>query len=131
VTQIVIYACASKNPALNTPANTTPQEHFQQNLTGPDGGLMSRLTEWRVNLKTGVVTEKLLVPRNFTADMPRINENYTGLRNKYGYGLVTNTELTVREGMPLHTEIVKYYLPDSENTQVRKGAFVPISERSH
>lgn len=119
VPQIVIYGCASKNPALSVPPDQSASEYFAEHLGGPDGGLKARLTEWRVNLKTGAVSEKMLTPLDFSADMPRINDNYAGFRNRFGYGLVTDTDATVREGMPLHTCIVKYYLPDETNAQVR------------
>ncbi|GAQ83160.1 hypothetical protein KFL_001380020 [Klebsormidium nitens] len=116
--EIVLYGCASKNPALSTPPDQSASEWFAEHLGKPDGGLKARLTEWRINLKTGGVTEKMLTPLDFSADMPRINDNYAGFRNRFGYGLVTDTDATVREGMPLHTSIVKYYLPDEKNAQV-------------
>ncbi|MDJ0844221.1 carotenoid oxygenase family protein [Crocosphaera sp.] len=41
------------------------------------------LHEWRFNLKTGEVTEQSLC--NVPSEFPRINEQYTGRKNRYGY----------------------------------------------
>ena len=62
-----------------------------------------RLHQWRFNLNTGTVTETML--DDVAADFPRINENFLGRANRYGY-----TGRMTGGSMPLFDGIVKYDL---------------------
>lgn len=45
---------------------------------------LPKMYQWRLNMKTGDVAEKLLDP-DWGSEFPRINENYMGIRNQYSY----------------------------------------------
>lgn len=45
---------------------------------------LPRMYQWRLNMKTGDVAERLL-DADWGSEFPRINENYMGLRNQYSY----------------------------------------------
>lgn len=58
---------------------------FNPNTTSEDASFLSRVYEWRLNMKNGEVREQYLTDTSFSMDFPMINENYSGVRNKYGY----------------------------------------------
>lgn len=60
-----------------------------------------RLHQWRFNLNTGTISETRL--DDIASDFPRINENFLGRRNRYGY-----TARMTGDSMPLFDGLVKY-----------------------
>lgn len=63
-----------------------------------DGLLFARAFEWRLNMLTGEVKEKYLTGTEFALDFPFINEMFTGLRNKYGYAQVVDSDASSTAG---------------------------------
>ncbi len=62
-----------------------------------------RLHQWRFNLNTGTISETRL--DSVASDFPRVNENFLGRANRYGY-----TGRMIQSSMPLFDGIVKYDL---------------------
>ncbi|KAF6152225.1 hypothetical protein GIB67_005879 [Kingdonia uniflora] len=62
-----------------------------QNRSIEDGYLFARCHEWRLNIKTGEVKERYLTGTKFSMDFPVINEEFHGIRNKYGYTQVIDS----------------------------------------
>ncbi|KAM3735674.1 hypothetical protein ACB098_10G104500 [Castanea mollissima] len=61
------------------------------NSSQEDGLLFSRCYEWRLDMQTGEVRERNLTGTEFSMDFPMINENFTGINNKYGYTQVIDS----------------------------------------
>ena len=91
--EVVLEAC--RTPKMQPLTDDRPDE-----LTVAD---MPRMYQWRLNMKTGEVTEKLLDP-DHGSEFPRINENYMGLRNQYSYNGRMRPEVQGFDG------IIKYDL---------------------
>jgi carotenoid cleavage dioxygenase-like enzyme len=74
--EVVLYACRLRG----FPAELTPPEQMSAAESKAYGAVLYR---WRLDLKTGKVTEGPLdeVP----ADFPRINETQTGRKTRFGY----------------------------------------------
>ena len=72
--EVVLEAC--RTPKMQALTDGRPDD-----VTVED---MPRMYQWRMNMKTGEVTEKLL-DADWGSEFPRINENYMGLRNQYSY----------------------------------------------
>ncbi len=72
--EVVLEAC--RTPKMTALTDARPDDIQVSDLP--------RLYQWRLNMKTGEVTEKLLDP-DWGSEFPRINENYMGLRNQYSY----------------------------------------------
>jgi carotenoid cleavage dioxygenase len=84
------------------------------------------LHQWRFSLHTGEVKEKRL--SDIACEFPRINENYTGRKNRYGYAGKSKLG-----DMPLFDGLVKFDL-ETGQTQIHsfetgcyggEGVFVP------
>jgi carotenoid cleavage dioxygenase-like enzyme len=72
--EVVLEACRS--PRMGSLTDERPDEVNVADLP--------RLYQWRMNMKTGEVAEKLL-DAEWGSEFPRINENYMGIRNQYSY----------------------------------------------
>ncbi|CAA2994053.1 carotenoid 9,10(9, 10)-cleavage dioxygenase 1-like [Olea europaea subsp. europaea] len=77
-----------------------------------DGLLFARAFEWRLNMLTGEVKEKYLTGTEFALDFPFINEMFTGLRNKYGYAQVVDSDASSTAGMPKFGGLAKLCLEE-------------------
>ncbi len=77
---------------------------------------LPRLYQWRLNMKTGDVTEKLL-DENWGSEFPRINENYMGLRNQYSY----NARMPQTSGGLGFDGIIKYDLVNETDQHFAYG----------
>lgn len=55
------------------------------------GYLFTCLYEWRLNMLSGEVEERNLTGTEFSMDFPFINEEFTGLKHKYGYTQVIDS----------------------------------------
>ena len=76
---------------------------------------MPHLYQWRMNLKTGKVTEKML-DSDWGSEFPRINENYIGRRNRYSYNArIGNTTGGMFDG------IIKYDLVNGTSQHFAYG----------
>ena len=74
-----------------------------------------RLHQWRFNLNTGTVCETKI--DSVASDFPRINENFLGRANRYGY-----TGRMTGGSMPLFDGIVKYDLNTNKSQTHEFGA---------
>lgn len=70
-------------------------EDFDPSL---DGILFSRPYEWRLNLGSGIASEGYITSEDVAMDFPVINENFTGIINKYGYAQVVDSVATSKTG---------------------------------
>ncbi|XP_077228534.1 carotenoid 9,10(9',10')-cleavage dioxygenase 1-like isoform X4 [Tasmannia lanceolata] len=80
-----------------------------------DGFLFSRLYEWRLNMKTGVARERNLTGTEFSMDFPMINNNFTGLHNKYGYTQVVDSIASSSCGMSKYGGLAKLHFDEQDN----------------
>ncbi|XP_057727990.1 carotenoid 9,10(9',10')-cleavage dioxygenase 1-like [Arachis stenosperma] len=82
------------------------------------GSLTNQLYEMRFNMKSGQASQKKLSEP--TVDFPRVNESYTGRKQRYVYG-------TILSSMAKITGIVKFDLhsePESGKTKLEVGGNV-------
>ncbi|KAD2015374.1 hypothetical protein E3N88_42023 [Mikania micrantha] len=79
-----------------------------------DESFFSQAYEWRLNMKTGEVKERFLTGKSYSMDFPMINENFTGLRNKYGYAQIVDLDASSLSGMPKYRGLVKLHLGDNK-----------------
>ena len=56
-----------------------------------EGYLFVRVYEWRLNMETGDVKERNLTGTDFAMEFPIINEDFTGVKHKYGYTQVVDS----------------------------------------
>jgi carotenoid cleavage dioxygenase-like enzyme len=104
--EVVLEACRSdKTDVLG--ADTT---------TEADPGDVPKLHQWRMNTKTGEVTEKSL-DAGWGSEFPRINENYMGLRNQYSY----NARIPQEPNGLGFDGIIKYDLVNETNQHFEYG----------
>ncbi|XP_025012666.1 carotenoid 9,10(9',10')-cleavage dioxygenase 1 isoform X2 [Ricinus communis] len=85
------------------------------NSSNEVGLSFSRCHEWRLNMQTGEVKEKYLTGTEFSMDFPIINADFTGLRNKYGYTQVVDSEASYVSGMAKYGGLAKLYFEEGEN----------------
>ncbi|XP_077232111.1 carotenoid 9,10(9',10')-cleavage dioxygenase 1-like [Tasmannia lanceolata] len=85
-------------------------DHFTE-----DGFLFSRLYEWRLNMETGVVKEENITGTEFSMDFPMINDNFTGLHNKYGYTQVVDSIASSSCGLSKYGGLAKLHLDEQDN----------------
>ena len=72
--EVVLEAC--RTPKMQALTDARPEDVQVTDLP--------RMYQWRMNMKTGEVVERLL-DAEWGSEFPRINENYMGLRNQYSY----------------------------------------------
>lgn len=72
-----------------------------------DGILFSRPYEWRLNLQSGIANEGYLTSGEIAMDFPVINDNFIGVRNKYGYAQVVDSVETSKTGNRLIATLLK------------------------
>ena len=68
------------------------------NSSPEDGLLFTRCYEWRLHMQTGEVRERNLTGIEFSLDFPKINGNFTGVKNKYGYAQVVDSVASSTSG---------------------------------
>ncbi|KAK7850270.1 carotenoid 9, partial [Quercus suber] len=100
------------------------------NSSPEDGLLFSRCYEWRLDMQTGEVRERNLTGTEFSMDFPMINENFTGIKNKYGYTQVVDSIASSTSGFVKFGGLAKLNLEELdtrfslENTFCRGAALV-------
>ncbi|KAL1833222.1 hypothetical protein ACET3Z_002873 [Daucus carota] len=77
-----------------------------------DGLFFSRCYEWRLNMKTGEVKERNLSGTKYSMDFPMINENHTGIRNKFAYTQIVDTKASSAAGMAKYGGLAKLYFEE-------------------
>lgn len=105
--QVVVWGCKALDSIIPGPhLGLNKSEWFSRRFrhresdsnTGEDGSLFSRCHEWRLNMETGNVRERYLSGTEFSIDFPMINGDFTGLKNKYGYTQVVDSEASSTSG---------------------------------
>ncbi|XP_042007666.1 carotenoid 9,10(9',10')-cleavage dioxygenase 1-like isoform X1 [Salvia splendens] len=107
--EVVLITCRLQNPDLDM-VNGAVKEKLE-NFT-------NELYEMRFNLKNGLATQKKL--SESAVDFPRINESYTGRKQRYVYG-------TVLDSIAKVTGIVKFDLhaePETGKEKIEVGGNV-------
>ncbi|KAJ6750881.1 hypothetical protein OIU85_001420 [Salix viminalis] len=90
--EIVLISCRLQDPGLDV-ANGAVKEKLEK--------IVDELYEMRFNMKTGVASQKKL--SDCAVDFPRVNERYTGRKQRYVYG-------TLLDSIAKVTGIVKFDL---------------------
>nr|ABO69703.1 9-cis-epoxycarotenoid dioxygenase [Castanea mollissima] len=107
--EVVPITCRLQNPDLDM-VNGVVKEKLE-NFT-------NELYEMRFNMKTGLASQKKLSAS--AVDFPRVNESYTGRRQRYVYG-------TILDSIAKVTGIIKFDLhaePDTGKTKLEAGGNV-------
>ncbi|KAL3537442.1 hypothetical protein ACH5RR_000808 [Cinchona calisaya] len=107
--EIVLISCRLENPDLDMVSEI--MENKRENFT-------NELHEMRFNMKTGLASQKKL--SESAVDFPRVNESYTGRKQRYVYGTILNSIAKV-------TGIVKFDLhaePEAGKTKIEVGGNV-------
>ncbi|ESW05807.1 hypothetical protein PHAVU_011G211200 [Phaseolus vulgaris] len=107
--EVVLITCRLQNPKLDNVGGTV-QEKLEN--------FSNELYEMRFNMKTGEASQKKLSAS--TVDFPRVNENYTGRKQRYVYG-------TTLDSIAKVTGIIKFDLhaePDHEKEKLEVGGNV-------
>ena len=103
--EVILLGCrANRTDVANATVNAA-----DENLDIRDQ--LALLTEWRMNLTTGEVTERNIDP-DLYCEFPRINEERTGRSSRYAYLAGINADL---QGTPFTSEI-KYDREDGSMT---------------
>lgn len=107
--EVVLITCRIENPDLDMVSGAA------ENMVD---SFSNQLYEMRFNMKSGFASQKKLSAP--AVDFPRVNENYTGRRQRYVYGTILGSIAKVKG-------IVKFDLhaePDSSKTKLEVGANV-------
>ncbi|XP_076959741.1 carotenoid 9,10(9',10')-cleavage dioxygenase 1-like [Bidens hawaiensis] len=88
-----------------------------------DESFFSQAYEWRLNMKTGEVKERFLTGKSHSMDFPMINENFTGLKNKYGYAQTVDLDASSYSAMPKYGGLAKLYLGDTKQQDYVKTEY--------
>ncbi|KAL3380744.1 hypothetical protein AABB24_001074 [Solanum stoloniferum] len=108
---VVLITSRLQNPDLDAINGTEKEEQRD--------GFTNELYEMRFNMKNGVASQKKL--SEAAVDFPRINENYTGRKQRYVYGTILNNihKITGIVKFDLHAE------PETGKTKLEVGGNVP------
>lgn len=107
--EVVLITCRLMNPDLDM-VNGAVKEKLEN--------FCNELYEMRFNMKSGAASQKKL--SESAVDFPRINENYTGRKQRYVYGTTLNSIAKV-------TGIIKFDLhaePETGKSQLKVGGNV-------
>ncbi|XP_076886395.1 carotenoid 9,10(9',10')-cleavage dioxygenase 1-like [Bidens hawaiensis] len=88
-----------------------------------DESFFSQAYEWRLNMKTGEVKERFLTGKSHSMDFPMINENFTGLKNIYGYAQTVDLDASSYSGIFKCGGLAKLYLGDSKQRDYVKTEY--------
>ncbi|KAK2979490.1 hypothetical protein RJ640_002023, partial [Escallonia rubra] len=86
-----------------------------------NGLLFSRVYEQRLNLLTGEVKETDLTGDDFSMDFPTINGEYTGVKQKYGYTQVIDSNASSSCGKTKYGGLAKLYFEELEAREDKEG----------
>ncbi|KAJ6732502.1 BETA-CAROTENE DIOXYGENASE [Salix purpurea] len=103
--EVVVRACRALDSVIPGP-NTE------------DESLFSRVYEWRLNMNTGDVRERFLTGTEFSMDFPMIHGDFTGVKNKYGYTQVNDSNASSDSGMPKYGGLAKLYFEEPADNKI-------------
>ena len=119
---VVLQASRSKTTDIIGAGSATGADNTEQ---------MGQLYEWRIDMESGAVAEKLL--SDVHCDFTRINDNYAGVKNRYIYGACFHpTRAVIFEGLVKYdnetntSEVYNY----GENRFGGEAVFAPRSNAS-
>ncbi|XP_076895699.1 carotenoid 9,10(9',10')-cleavage dioxygenase 1-like [Bidens hawaiensis] len=79
---------------------------------GNDGLLFTSIREWRLNMETLEVKERDLTGSEYSMDFPMINADFTGLKHKYGYTQVINSDASSESAKTKYGGLAKLYFEE-------------------
>ncbi|XP_060963184.1 carotenoid 9,10(9',10')-cleavage dioxygenase 1 [Cannabis sativa] len=115
--EIVVWGCR----ALDSIISST-QEQIDTPTTNANNSYHDSPYEWRLNMKNGIIKEKkLTLDSEYSMDYPTINENYIGLKNKFGYAQVVDPiSATTSNNLLKYCGIAKLHFEDGESKEMVK-----------
>ncbi|XP_004292849.1 PREDICTED: carotenoid 9,10(9',10')-cleavage dioxygenase 1-like [Fragaria vesca subsp. vesca] len=128
--QVIVRGCRALTSFLpGADGSRNPYEWFSKgfNFAGDHhdsaevGYLFVHLYEWRLNMLSGEVEERKLTGSEYSLDFPFINEQFTGLKHKYGYTQVIDSRASSLCGMAKYGSLAKIYLEESNSTKFVEG----------
>ncbi|OEL12993.1 Carotenoid 9,10(9',10')-cleavage dioxygenase 1, partial [Dichanthelium oligosanthes] len=140
--EVVIRGCRTLGSVIpGAPHNADKSEWYRRVFLAPDknsedfdpsldGILFSRPYEWRLNLESGTTKEGYLTSEEVAMDFPVINENFIGVRNKYGYTQVVDSVATSKTGLFKYKMIAKmnFDVRDKENKSLISVEYHALQE---
>ncbi|XP_010648499.1 carotenoid 9,10(9',10')-cleavage dioxygenase 1 [Vitis vinifera] len=109
-----------------------PIEISNKNSNGftQEGFLFARVYEWRLNMETGEVKERNLTGTDVSMEFPMINEDFTGVKHKYGYTQVLDSMASSSCGMAKYGGLAKLYFEEQDKTlparDGKKGQLIKV-----
>lgn len=79
-----------------------------------DGMLFACVREWRLNMETMEVKERDVTGNEYSMDFPMINEDFTGLKHRYGYTQVIDSPASSNSGKTKYGGVAKLYFEEME-----------------
>ncbi|KAF8036082.1 hypothetical protein BT93_C1928 [Corymbia citriodora subsp. variegata] len=86
-----------------------------------EGFLLHSMYEWRLNMETGDVKERNLSGTHSSMEFPFINENFIGLKNKFGFAQVVDSVASSNCGLAKYGGLAKLYLDEQQVEQSTEG----------
>ncbi|XP_031125654.1 carotenoid 9,10(9',10')-cleavage dioxygenase 1-like [Ipomoea triloba] len=91
------------------------KDHIDENcdeFSKDDESFLCRVCEWRLNMHTGEVKQRILTGTDFSMEFPMINHNFVGVRNKFGYTQVVGSQASSISGMAKYGGLAKLNFED-------------------
>ncbi|XP_020591457.1 carotenoid 9,10(9',10')-cleavage dioxygenase 1-like [Phalaenopsis equestris] len=85
------------------------------------GLFLSRLHEWRLNMKTGSVRERYITRSDFFYEFHICNDLFVGLHNQYAYAQVVNSVASSICGLPKYGGLAKFHLDEKDSTRMENN----------
>nr|XP_043613814.1 carotenoid 9,10(9',10')-cleavage dioxygenase 1-like [Erigeron canadensis] len=129
--EVIMWACRAKNSIIPGPdIGLNKFEWFSRRFKqecdtdfSADESFISQAYEWRLNMKTGEVKERYLTGKSHSIDFPMVNENFVGLKNKYGYAQTVDLDASSISGMAKYGGLVKLHLEDTKQQDYVKTEY--------
>ncbi|KAI4380905.1 hypothetical protein MLD38_007041 [Melastoma candidum] len=115
--EVVIRGCRARDSILDGPdvgedsfewySRGFKHIHATRDGDADQSYLFHRVYEWRLNMVTQQVKEGYVSGTDVSMDYPFINDNFVGLKNKYGYTQVVNSEASSEAGVAKYSGLAK------------------------
>lgn len=101
--QVVVLACRASTSIIPGPDFGMNKfewfsNRFKKIEQSEDESFFSRIYEWRLDMKTGEVTERNLTGMEYSMEFPIINERFIGIESKFGYTQVVDLNASSMSG---------------------------------